>query len=237
MSVLLVDDHRVFAEVLAMRLSSEESVGDVQMAFSLGAAKAMVNKHRPDIVLLDYDLAGECGLDLLPELEHMVPRPHVVVVSATYDPALLVDAFQCGAEAWVTKDGDFTILLAAINEVVHGHLYMQPEHLRSVISTLVDASRAPAAREHSFVDDLSVREMEVLRCLVAGMTRSEVAARLFISTNTVRTHVQNLLKRANLHSTLALVAAARALGITEIGAAEGRQVPIQRPRPGKADPV
>jgi two-component system nitrate/nitrite response regulator NarL len=93
-------------------------------------------------------------------------------------------------------------------------MYLYPPSVEPVIRRLLDergANRAP-----TFVDDLSTRELEVLRCLIAGMTRAEVAQRLFISPNTVRTHVQHLLSRARVHSTVALVAAARSAGVGSV---------------------
>ena len=82
---------------------------------------------------------------------------------------------------------------------------------------LLDALRAEKrAERRDFVSDLSPREYEVLRCLVAGMTKKEVAQRLFLSVNTVRTHVQHLLRAADVHTTLALVTAARELDVTGI---------------------
>lgn len=215
-AVLLVDDHRVFAEVLAMRLRGERGIGEVEIAFSIGTARAMANRIHPDVVLLDYDLAGESGLDLIAQLEEQGKRPPVVMVSAGHDPRLIVEALERGAEAWVPKDAGFDVLLGAVAEVLRGHLYLPPEALRSVVERLVEQAHGPTTPEHSFVDDISSRELEVLRCLVSGMTRVEVAQRLFISTNTVRTHVQNVLKAAELHSTLALVAAARERGVTGI---------------------
>jgi DNA-binding NarL/FixJ family response regulator len=185
----------------------------------------MANRAGADVVLLDYDLAGESGLDLIEELDELGERPRVVMVSAGHDPQLIVEALERGAEAWVTKDAGFDVLLVAIGEVLNGHLYLPPDALRAVVDRLVEQAHGPALPEHSFVDELSSRELEVLRCLVSGMTRVEVAQRLFISTNTVRTHVQNVLKAADLHSTLALVAAARERGVTGIDEEESERRP------------
>ena len=90
-AVLLVDDHRVFAEVLAMRLRGERGIGEVEIAFSIGTARAMANRIHPDVVLLDYDLAGESGLDLIGQLEEQGKRPPVVMVSAGHDPRLVIE--------------------------------------------------------------------------------------------------------------------------------------------------
>jgi DNA-binding NarL/FixJ family response regulator len=228
--VLLVDDHRVFAEVLAMRLRGERGIAGVEIAFSLASARAVANQLDPDVVLLDYDLAGESGLDLIADLDGRGTRPPIVMVSAGHEPRLIVEALERGAEAWVPKDAGFDVLLSAVAEVLRGHLYLPPDALRAVVDRLVEQSHGPTVPEHSFVDELSTRELEVLRCLVSGMTRVEVAQRLFISTNTVRTHVQNVLKAADLHSTLALVAAARERGVTGIDEDDGARTPERRSR-------
>jgi two-component system nitrate/nitrite response regulator NarL len=226
-SVVLVDDHRLFAEVLGMRLRAEAGIGSVEPAYSLGAARALVNKLRPEVVLLDYDLGGECGLDLLDDLDRLDPRPRVVMVSAGDAPATIVTALRRGVDAWVTKDADLQVLVLATCEVLAGRMYLPPAALRPVLARLLDGPAVGPAR-HSFVDTLSAREVEVLRCLVAGMTRAETAQRLFISTNTVRTHVQHLLQRAGLHSTGPLVAAARDLGVRGIDEPSGVRIPRQR---------
>jgi DNA-binding NarL/FixJ family response regulator len=91
-------------------------------------------------------------------------------------------------------------------------MYLPPTMVKPVVRQLLSEARGPQPGP-SFVDDLSQRELEVLRCLVSGMTRREIAARLYLSVNTVRTHVQRLLRRADQHSTMALVATARDLGV------------------------
>lgn len=104
--------------------------------------------------------------------------------------------------------------MLATNEVLNGRMYLFPTTVRPVVERLL--SRARSQRRPSFVDELSERQLQVLRCLVGGMSRSETGDRLFITANTVRTHVQHLLKLADVHSTLALVARARALGVRGI---------------------
>jgi two-component system nitrate/nitrite response regulator NarL len=225
--VVLVDDHRLFAEVLGMRLRAEPGIAGVEPAYSLGAARALVNKLRPEVVLLDYDLGGECGLDLLDDLERLDPRPRVVMVSAGDDPSTIISALRRGVDAWVTKDADLEVLVHATSEVLAGRMYLPPAALRPLLGRLLNGPVGGAA-EPSFVAMLSAREVEVLRCLVAGMTRAETAQRLFISTNTVRTHVQHLLQRAGLHSTGPLVAAARELGVRGIDEPSSVRIPRQR---------
>lgn len=213
--VLLVDDHKVFPEVLAMRLRVDTAVDAVEVAFSLNSARATLNRFRPDLVLLDYQLVDEIGLGLFPDLLRLPEPPKVLMLSGIDATQQIVQALDCGAQGWVTKTTRFETLIFAIKAVLRGHMYLAPQTLKPVILYLLAQARVTVS-EPSFVDELSPRELEVLRCLIGGMSRAEVADRLFLSVNTVRTHVQHLLKHADRHSTLALVALARDLGVRSI---------------------
>jgi DNA-binding NarL/FixJ family response regulator len=213
--ILLVDDHRVFAEALAALLEAEPGIDDVRVASSLDSARAMIVAAHPDLILLDLTLVDESGLDLLRDPTIAGHRPDVVILSGSNDPGRIIDALDAGAQGWLSKDTRVDALLDAVWQVLHGYMYLSPENLRPVLERLL-ANVHNRRSFGGFVDELTPRELEVLRCLVAGMTRAEVAQHLFVSTNTVRTHVQSLLRQSDQHSTLALVAMARALGVTGI---------------------
>jgi two-component system nitrate/nitrite response regulator NarL len=213
-TVLVVDDHRVFAEVLAAQLRLEPGIERVGVALSLEEARVVLRSFTPQIVLLDYDFDGEPGTDFIPELKSRSPGSRVIMVSGMDDSLSIIESLEAGAEAWVGKDAGFATLVQASMAVLEGHLYLYPPSVKPVIRRLLD--ERGAKRPPTFVDEISARELDVLRCLIAGMTRAEVAQRLYISPNTVRTHVQHLLSRAQVHSTVALVAAARSAGLKSV---------------------
>lgn len=210
--VLIVDDHRIFAEVIAQQLSALAPLADIHVATRLAEARALARATRPDLVIVDYDLAGECGVDLLTDLDRLGVEADVIVVSASRDPDQILGAFERGVHAWVDKTGRVDELFHAMTAVRVGDLYLSPASVRPLVRRQLDLTLA-ASSGAGFVADCTERELEVLRHLMAGMTRPEVAAALGLSTNTVRTHVQSLLKTAGVHSTLALIAAAREAGI------------------------
>ncbi len=214
-SVLVVDDHRMIADSLRLRLLAARSryraFAPVATAYTLDQARASLERTVPDLVLLDYHLGQQCGLDLFPVMEAFPSPPVTLMVAASGAPTEVIEGLSHGA-GWVSKGAPFDQLLVAIETALLGRTYIAPGLVRPVIDQLlVESGRLRG--ESTFLDDLSAREREVLHCLVGGMTRQEVAEHLFISPNTVRTHVQSLLRRAEVHSTLALIAAARELGV------------------------
>ncbi|HZX05002.1 response regulator transcription factor [Kribbella sp.] len=219
-SVLLVDDHRVFAEALANLLAAETGISKVAVASNLDTARTQIATGHPDLVLLDLSLAGESGTDLLAELAEAPAPPAVVMLSGSTDPRSIVQALEAGARGWLTKTTRLSTLVEALWQVLDGNLYLSPATLQPVLRHLMDDVRRQRAAS-GFVDQLTHRELDVLRCLVSGMTRAEAATYLFVSTNTVRTHIQSLLRRSEQHSTLALVAFARSHGVTGIDETEG----------------
>lgn len=220
--ILLVDDHRVFADVLGEALLEERGIARVDRAATLDAARALLAADPPDLVLLDLVLADESGFELLGELGRSEDAPAVIVLSGSSQPHLIVKALECGARGWLSKTTRLDALVTAVWQVLDGQMYLAPSTLRPVLTHLLsDVRRREAAA--GFVADLTPRELEVLRCLVSGMTRAEVAKHLFVSMNTVRTHVQSLLRRSDQHSALALVAFARSHGVTGIDEIEERR--------------
>lgn len=208
--VLVVDDHRLFGEALAGRLLRLNCFDAVQVATTIEEAKVWIRAWSPDLVLLDYRIGDAVGLDLLP---HLGPeRAPVAILSSTVDPDAILAALKAGVQGWLVKHARVEELVMACDALLAGDTVISPRVLRPLLTRLLDASEA-APESGTFVDDLSPRELEVLRCLASGLDRAQVAQRLHLSPNTVRTHVQRLFKRADVHSTLALVAKARAAGV------------------------
>jgi len=210
--ILIVDDHQIFAEALAIRLEAEAPVRAVRVAPNLSDARAHVQTLAGGLVLLDYDLGDECGLDLMDELDRLEERPTVVVVSGNPEPDAIVSGLQRGIDAWMLKSDGYQALAEVCIDACQRVMTLPHRSLREVVDRLVAAARGGAAPA-SFLQNLTRRELEVLGLLVAGVSRDDIAAQLFVSPHTVRTHVQHLHERAGVHSTVALVARAREAGL------------------------
>ncbi|MEU6862630.1 response regulator transcription factor [Streptomyces sp. NPDC046876] len=235
--VLVVDDHRIFAESLAAALAAEPDV-DVSAAGSGPAAlrcleRAVAEGRRFDVLLVDADLGasagsvpaqrasgsgppppppGADGIALVAGVRGSHPAVRTVVLAERDDPRRAAVALQAGASGWVAKDCSLSRLLAVIRGVLREETHLPPALLTGVLRELT-AARKHRSDSERLVESLTPREHEVLRCMVAGLGRKDVAARLFLSPHTVRTHMQNVLGKLGVHSTLAAVALARRAGV------------------------
>lgn len=135
-----------------------------------------------------------------------------MVLAEKDDPRRAALALQAGACGWVAKDSSLQRLLAVIRGVLRDETHLPPALLTGVLRELM-ADRKHRTESEQLVESLTPREREVLRCMVAGLGRKAVAERLFLSPHTVRTHMQNVLGKLGVHSTLAAVALARRAGV------------------------
>lgn len=242
--VLVVDDHRIFAESLAAALAAEPDV-EVAAAGSGPAAlrgieRAAADGRGVDVLLVDADLGtaapslvsvpaqplvgrGESasdgvggvpvdGIALVSGVRASHPGIRTVVLAEKDDPRRAAAALQAGASGWVAKDCSLSRLLAVIRGVLRDETHLPPALLTGVLRELT-AARKHRTESERLVQSLTPREREVLRCMVAGLGRKAVAERLFLSPHTVRTHMQNVLGKLGVHSTLAAVALARRAGV------------------------
>ncbi|MER5884654.1 response regulator transcription factor [Streptomyces sp. NPDC001941] len=230
--VLVVDDHRIFAESLAAALAAEPDV-DVAAAGSGPAALRCLERgaaegRKFDVMLVDADLGtaaapvaravpvGEDGvvdgISLVAGVRSGQSSVRTVVLAEKDDPRRAALALQAGASGWVAKDCSLQRLLAVIRGVLREETHLPPALLTGVLRELT-AARKHRTESERLVESLTPREREVLRCMVAGLGRKAVAERLFLSPHTVRTHMQNVLGKLGVHSTLAAVALARRAGV------------------------
>lgn len=203
MRVLIVDDHRVLAELLAAALSDREDVTVVGTASSGTEAVGMARSLRPDVVLLDYDLPDTDGISLVEPIRAVAPNARVLMLTSYTDSAILNDAMDARVAGFVTKRNGTEEIVAAVLAADRDQTPVSPD----MVQTLVN--RQPAGPAAALTD----REMEVLRIAAEGHTNREIAEQLFISVNTVRNHMQRVLNKLDAHSKLEATAIAARLGI------------------------
>ncbi|MFE3828929.1 LuxR C-terminal-related transcriptional regulator [Streptomyces sp. NPDC059092] len=152
------------------------------------------------------------GISLVAGVRSGQPSVRTVVLAEKDDPRRAALALQAGASGWVAKDCSLQRLLTVVRGVLRDETHLPPALLTGVLRELT-AARKHRTESERLVESLTPREREVLRCMVAGLGRKAVAERLFLSPHTVRTHMQNVLGKLGVHSTLAAVALARRAGV------------------------
>jgi len=213
--IAVIDDHRVFAEALAGRLSVEPDLAVVGTAGSSGEALDLFSHHEIDVVTLDLDLRGEDGLAVGRQLRDRWPDLGIVVVTATADDDRVCEAMQMGVRGWAAKQGAIEAVLMAVRGAARGETHLPPALLTRVLVFLSERGRS-STPEADAIALLTARELDVLRCLMEGLSRNELGALLHVSPNTVRTHVQSILHKLNVHSALTAVAFARRAGVVGV---------------------
>ncbi len=203
--VLVVDDHRTFAELLSGALSAA-GMHCVGTAHSSASAVAMAAALQPDIVVMDIQMPGEDGLVATRRIRAAVPDAVVAVLTAHRDPDWVVRATQAGASAFIPKDGSLTEMLDVLARVRPGQMLIAP-------STFAPAGPATTRHQHAATPTLTRREQEVLECLGRGMPVKAVARVLGITPDTCRGYVKSLHAKLGVRSQLEAVIKAQELGL------------------------
>lgn len=212
-SVLLIDDHQLFAAGLAKVL--ESCAGQVQFTVTLctdgPSALALLDSipaPRFDVMLVDLDLPDIGGLELLLAFQQRGVMTPVIVVSGTNNQQDVQRALDAGALGFIPKSSRSDDVAAAIDAVLAGDLYV-PEGLWAVIDTVDAAQTALAGRPRGSVENISDRQIEVLRLLELGHSNQRIAEILNISVATVKTHLVALFRALDVNTRTECVRAAR----------------------------
>lgn len=208
-SVLVCDDHAVFADALQARLARECDLGPITVAYGSREALAETAEGQPAVIILDVALADASGLDLIEEIRRVSPDSKVIMLTAGAAVDDVVTALTRGARAWLPKTIDSDRLVRVVRGVHRGEAWVAPGLLGRVLTDLTSR----ATRQNNPLATLTARESQVLHCMVEGLSRPEIAIRLGLSSNTVRTHTQNLIAKLGVHSTLESVALALRHGL------------------------
>ncbi len=212
--VLVVDDERLFAELMRVALMRAADVDVVGVVHDVKSAAAAAEKLQPAVVLSDYHLPDGTGADLARSLRRTSPDTSVLVLTGDPSTQVLADVARSGAVGHLTKARDLDDVVTAVRQAAGGEILFAPSELQR----LLVADRT----ERKLDEPLTARELEVLRVLAAGVSTNAAAESLGISTATLRAHVQAILRKLGAHSRLEAVAEAARLGLVTIESARDR---------------
>lgn len=215
---LLIFVHEVtFADALAARLEAEPDMEVVAALYLRDPSPRLSAGGHADVVLLDGDLPGDSAFRLAEDLGQRGDAPRIVFLSHTADPRRIARAVSAGAVGWVGKGESIERLIEVIRGAVRGETWLPPAQTGAVLRLLM-GERSPGQDNCGRpIAALTPREREVLDCLAEGVSRRDLAERLTMSPNTVRTHLQNLMGKLGVHSALEAVTLMRSLQAVPAG--------------------
>ncbi len=214
-SVLVVDDHRMFAEAIEMLLAGHEgieiigAVGTGEEAVEVATAKA------PNVVLMDIDLPGIDGIESTRRIKAKVPEAQVIVITAFQEPATIAAAIQAGASGYLPKTKAADELLSVIRRAADGDLILPSAQIGPILAQLQQTKRDMSEAKQR-LGELTSRELQVLQAMADGKSTPDIARELFISPLTVQTHIKNTLWKLEVHSKLEAVTFAVRHGLVRI---------------------
>ncbi|MDX6541184.1 MAG: two-component system, NarL family, response regulator NreC [Gaiellales bacterium] len=205
--VVVADDHAVVRSGLRSLLEGEEDIEVVAEAGDVPSALRYVRAHRPTVLVLDLHMPGEPSLPAIPRFREASPDTKIVVLTMQADPAFAREALQAGATGYVLKEAANDELAQAIRMAVEGRTYLHPE----LGAKLAAEPPGPAGPP----DDLTEREVEVLRLIALGYTNAEIGKQLYLSVRTVESHRAHIQQKVRLTTRAELVRYALDHGLIE----------------------
>lgn len=214
MTVIVVDDHRMFRDSIATFLAGEEFCDHVLSAAEVSEAKALITDHAPDVALVDLSFPGEGGTTLVEWGQSVVPDMASIFLTMHEDIRDLRRAIAAGGRGYVTKAAGYDELRTAVQTVAAGGVFLDQLMLRRVFQSLRDEpprtdGGAPA------VAGLTEREEEIVTLMLQDMSTAEIGAALFISAKTVENHRSSIYRKLGVHDRLSLFNYARRNGMLD----------------------
>lgn len=207
--IVIADDHTVVRSGLRLLLDGESDLEVVAEAGDVEGARRHVRGHHPQVLVLDLNMPGGSGLEAIPLIREESPETQIVVLTMRQEPVFAREALAGGALGYVLKDAADDELVDAVRRAAVGERYLNPSMGARI------ASEPPPGPP----DDLSKREVDVLRLIALGHTNAEIAAQLYLSVRTVETHRSHIQRKLTLSSRAELVGYALERGL--IGRSEG----------------
>ena len=210
-SVAVVDSHPALSEGLSAMLASDPALRVVAVASSMNRVADLIATRQPDVLVLDADLEDPECAELIRRVGLLQPRTAIVLLTCRDDAETTSAAMRVGASACVLKVAPAQELLAAVHAANRGETWISPVLLDNLLTEL--RSRSEKVPDASRLTSLTEREVEILELLVEGLGHKEIARRLDLALNTVRTHTRNIQMKLGVHSNLAAVAIALEAGL------------------------
>jgi DNA-binding NarL/FixJ family response regulator len=203
--VLIADDQALFRRGLYVVLGTEEFVEVVAEAENGEEAVAKAAELAPDVVLMDVRMPKINGIEAARQIRDLLPTTKILMLTVSDEEDDLYEAIKAGANGYLLKEISVEEVAEAIRAVIRGQSLISPSMASKLLNEFTSLARQAAEREQFPSPVLTARELEVLKLVAKGMSNKEVADQLYISENTVKNHVRNILEKLHLHSRMEAV--------------------------------
>jgi len=203
--VLVADDHALFRRGLQMVLEAEPDIDLVGEASDGDEAIERSQELMPDVILMDVRMPKRSGIEAASQIKDLLPHVKILMLTISDEEADLYDAIKAGASGYLLKEIPIDEVADAIRSVWAGQSRISPSMASKLLNEFAVMSKASGDRTQIPVPRLTDREMEVLRLVAKGMNNRDIAKDLYISENTVKNHIRNILEKLHLHSRMEAV--------------------------------
>ena len=200
-NVMIVDDHQMLIDGIKAMLAEEAGIGIVADAYNGLEALEKLEQHVVDLVLLDINMPVMDGVETCRQIKKLHPSVRILALTMYNEGSIVTQMLQSGAHGFILKNTGRTNLIEAITEVYEGRTYFDQQVKEALMKSMMPDRKAGVA----FIPKLTRREKDILRLIVLENSAQEIAAKLFISPNTVETHRRHLLEKLNVKNSAGLV--------------------------------
>ena len=203
--VLVADDHALYRRGLEMVLSQEDDIEIVGEAGDGAEAIQRAEELLPDVVLMDIRMPRRSGIEACTAIKDVAPSTKIIILTISDEESDLYEAVRAGANGYLLKDVPGEEIADGIRAVVGGQSLISPSMASKLLSEFATMIKKSEERPQLPVPRLTERELQVLKLVARGMANRDIAGELFISENTVKNHVRNILEKLQLHSRMEAV--------------------------------
>lgn len=207
-AVVIIDDHKMMAEGLRAAITSAPDMDVVGVAATGADAEAVVQAEHPDVVLMDYSMPEADGFTVARRLRELDPGIKIIMLTGHQDSSLVARAVEEGFDGFLRKTASIDEVFGAVRRAHNGEPVFSASDLALVMQRARGATRA--------TNELTDRELDVLRLMTAGTSTDAMAETLYVSAHTIRSHVRHILEKLGAHSKLEAVAIALREGIVDV---------------------
>ena len=203
--VLIVDDHALFRRGLQMVLKQEPDIEVVGEAADGHEAVGKAQELMPDVILMDVRMPKRSGIEATEKIKELLPHVKILMLTISDEEADLYEAIKAGASGYLLKEISIDEVADAVRSVWAGQSRISPSMAAKLLTEFAAMSKRADERQQLPAPRLTDREMEVLNLVAQGLNNRDIAKELFISENTVKNHIRNILEKLHLHSRMEAV--------------------------------